>query len=371
MESKRVKIAKKGNFATNVLIMGKTGVGKSSFINYLYPNAKREIGAGRPVTSKGIHQSALELDNGLIVNLYDTWGLEANKALEWKRVIIEEVRRHNLSNVRDWFHTVIYCLSAKSARVESFETEQINVLRAEGNRVLAVLTHCDLNNVAAAADSMTEILCRDCKLRMEDIVRVSSVSKKLLGGAHRETFGKDRALNRITSNLWEAIAEKIPLIIRLFGIRRIKQWHDESLSAIDSKINFLNQFSNNTFKAVSRKINDRAGRCRADFCRYAEEKFNEALDYYLNFLEKHESVALNEFLPALSLPRFYCDAEFQSTEDKVIEIIAMIIFPVGIFCEADSKREEIKKSLGRFKSQIEHWLDKYLAAIRDNLRATQ
>ena len=75
-------LSQRGNFATNVLIMGKTGVGKSSFINYLYPNAKREIGAGRQVTSKGIHQSTLELDNGLTVNLYDTWGLEADKAEE-------------------------------------------------------------------------------------------------------------------------------------------------------------------------------------------------------------------------------------------------------------------------------------------------
>jgi GTP-binding protein EngB required for normal cell division len=358
-------------FATNVLIMGKTGVGKSSFINYLYPNAKREIGAGRPVTGKGIHRNTLELDNGLTVNLYDTWGLEANKAGEWKEIIVEEVRRHNLSNVRDWFHTVIYCLSAKSARVEPFETEQINVLRAESNRVMVVLTHCDLNNVAAAADSMTEILCRDCGLSQEDVVRVSSVSKKLLGGACREAFGKDRALGRITSNLWEAVTERIPANLRLFGTQRIDKWYDESLSAIDNGIDFFNHLSSRAIKAISGKINDRARRCRADFGRYAEEKLNEALDYYHGFLEKHESVVLGEFRPSLpDLPRFQCEAELQSTEDKAVEILAAIVLPIAIPFMPSYKRDEVKSDLNDFRAGMEQWLEKYLTAVRHGLRAT-
>ena len=355
-------------FATNVLIMGKTGVGKSSFINYLYPNAKREIGAGRPVTGKGIHKSMLELDNGLTVNLYDTWGLEANKSEDWKKVIVEEVRRNNSANIRDWFHTIIYCLSAKSARVEYFETEQINMLLAEGNRVLVVLTHCDLNNVAAAADSMAEILCRDCDLRQDDIVRISSVLKKLLGGATRGAFGKDMALDRITSNLWEAVAERIPKNLRLFGIRRIDKWYGESLSAIENGIDFFNQFSNDTFKAVSRKINDRAARCRTDFCRYADEKLDEAMDYYYNFLEKHESAALSKFHPALpNLPYFQSSAEFQSMEDKVIEIIAMTVLPFMIPLVPGFKRDEVRECLEDFRTLMERWLDEYIAAVRQAL----
>ncbi|MCL1941039.1 MAG: GTPase domain-containing protein [Synergistaceae bacterium] len=371
MKRERVKGNKKaeaGNYATNVLIMGKTGVGKSSFINYLYPDAEREVGAGRPVTGKSIHKNTLKLDNGLTVNLYDTWGLEANKAGEWKKIIIGEVRRNNLSNVRDWFHTIIYCLSAKSARVEPFETEQINMLLAEGNRVLVVLTHCDLNNVAAAADSMAEILCRDCDLRQDDIVRISSVLKKLLGGATRGAFGKDMALDRITSNLWEAVAERIPKNLRLFGIRRIDKWYGESLSAIENGIDFFNQFSNDTFKAVSAEINDNAARCRADFGRYAKGKLDEALDYYHNFLEKHESAALGDFHPELpGLPRFRSKEESQSTEDKIIEIIAMTIFPIAIPYTPGIKRDKMKKSLDSFRSKIESWLDKYLSAVRDSL----
>jgi GTPase Era involved in 16S rRNA processing len=202
--------------STNVLIIGKTGVGKSSFINYLYPNAARETGAGRPVTGRGIYRSVMRSENGLAVNLYDTWGLEANRSAEWKKIILDEARRHDKENIRDWFHTVIYCLSAKSARVERFETAQINALRAEGNRVMAVLTHCDLNNVAPAIEKMSEIMRDECGLSDGDIVRVSSVGKKLLGGTSRGTFGREKAIERIVSGLWMSIAEKIPPGVVIF-----------------------------------------------------------------------------------------------------------------------------------------------------------
>ena len=234
--------------------------------------------------------------------------------------------------------------------------------------MLVVLTHCDLNNVEAAADSMTEILLRECSLRPEDIARVSSVSKKLLGGAARGMFGKDSALVRITSNLWEAVIEKIPPNLRSYGIRRVEKWYDESLDAIEDGIGFFNQFSNDTFKAVSAEINDNAARCRADFGRYAKGKLDEALDYYHNFLEKHESAALGDFHPELpGLPRFRSKEESQSTEDKIIEIIAMTIFPIAIPYTPGIKRDKMKKSLDSFRSKIESWLDKYLSAVRDSL----
>ena len=298
-------------------------------------------------------------------------GLEANRAWEWKNLITDEVRRHNLSNIRDLFHTIIYCLSAKSARVEPFEIEQIRMLRAEGNRILVVLTHCDLNNTETAAEIMSEIICMDCALRPEDIVRVSSVSKKLLGGTQRGAFGKERALEVITSNLWDAIVERIPPNLRSFAAKRIQKWRRDSLAVIDSGIGFFNHLSNDAFKSVSGKINARARRCSTDVCRYIEEKLNEAMDYYRNFLEKHESAVLGELRTTdLKLPRFSCDGEFMSTEDKVIEIIALVLFPIGIPFNIEIKKDEMKKSLDVCKSQMERWLDEYLAEIRRSLRST-
>lgn len=41
-------------FPINVLILGKTGVGKSSLLNYIFETDKAETGAGRPVTEAKI-----------------------------------------------------------------------------------------------------------------------------------------------------------------------------------------------------------------------------------------------------------------------------------------------------------------------------
>jgi GTP-binding protein EngB required for normal cell division len=252
-KERTLKVMKSKELATNVLIMGKTGVGKSSFINYLYPAAKRETGAGRPITGRGIYRSVLRLENNLTVNLYDTWGLEAGHAAEWKEIILDEVCKHDMREIKDWFHTIIYCLSAKSARVEYFETEQIKMLINSGNRVIVVMTHCDLNNVSGAIDKMTEILRDECGLEANDIIRASSVRKKLLGGELKEPFGKDAAIERITASLWESIAEKIPPLLKIYGTALIEQWHEKCMSLIDRDISFFNHMSNDAIRTLMDK----------------------------------------------------------------------------------------------------------------------
>ena len=39
-------------FTTNILILGKTGVGKSSLLNYLFGDEVAAVGAGRPITGR-------------------------------------------------------------------------------------------------------------------------------------------------------------------------------------------------------------------------------------------------------------------------------------------------------------------------------
>ena len=106
---------------TNVLIIGKSGVGKSSLLNYIFNKELVETGAGRPVTKKGVFIERLEVSDDFVVNLYDTWGLEANKSKEWEELIKNEIKKHDYEDISDWFHTILFCVSAKSSRVEDFE----------------------------------------------------------------------------------------------------------------------------------------------------------------------------------------------------------------------------------------------------------
>ncbi|MDR1580935.1 MAG: GTPase domain-containing protein [Synergistaceae bacterium] len=354
--------------STNVLIIGKTGVGKSSFINYLYPNAARETGAGRPVTGRGIYRSVFTTENGLAVNLYDTWGLEANRSAEWKKIILDEVKRHDKESIRDWFHTVIYCLSAKSARVERFETEQINALKAAGNRVMAVMTHCDLNNVASAIEKMSEILRCECGMPDGDIVRVSSVNKHLLGGDSPGRFGREYAVERMVSDLWGSIAEKIPAILKRRGEKMISDWRDESEDIIDDGINFFNHLSNSAVKSVLNKINRRAENCGKKFSRDVEETLSDALGYYRVFAQKYSDLVTGGFKTgAQEMPRIRSPFEHESAEDKMIHVIAHVIFPVALLFSAEMRRDEMKGSLRRHGKRMNEWLENYVVEISARL----
>ena len=46
---------------TNILIAGKSGVGKSSLLNYIFGEEVAETGAGKPVTAEGLHEYSFEL----------------------------------------------------------------------------------------------------------------------------------------------------------------------------------------------------------------------------------------------------------------------------------------------------------------------
>ena len=61
------------NEKVNIIVAGKTGVGKSSLINYIFGEEVAEIGNGKPVTQE-IEEYVMKKDN---ITLFDTKGIEA------------------------------------------------------------------------------------------------------------------------------------------------------------------------------------------------------------------------------------------------------------------------------------------------------
>ncbi len=206
----------------NVLILGKSGCGKSSLLNYLWGAKIADVAAGRPVTpefegeSQGIYRHPpAPLDNLQLV-IHDSWGMEANKAEKWQQLIKRESRKCDASrSISDWIHTVVYCVSAKGARIEDFEIDSIiSPLIDEGNRVLFVLTKADIAS-EQEKQALREILARQVP-RNSGIIEVSSLSQTLRSGQQTEEFGRDEMLSAIMSNLRQNLIEKIPaqLVLR-------------------------------------------------------------------------------------------------------------------------------------------------------------
>lgn len=268
---------------TNVLILGKTGVGKSSFINYIYGQKKRETGTGRPVTKKGIFKETFKLEN-LIVNIYDSWGLEADKADSWEDEIIKVLKEHNETmEIKDWFHTVYYCFSTQSARIEDFEINNIlKPLIQKGNKVSIILTHSDVAFADTKSKAMIDVLKEKLGIDDSDIIKVASEGKKLLGGTTKDPFGREEVLLKLRYNLWNDIKIKLPINFEEFMKKELLNWKLDSEIIIDSEVKFLKGPS--ISQKVIEKINYRLESKIYSIDKKIEKTINETIQYYITLV---------------------------------------------------------------------------------------
>jgi len=339
---------------TNVLVMGRSGAGKSSFINYIYGDYKRETGTGRPVTKRGLHK-VVQKHNDITVNLYDTWGLEANKSDEWKNMILNEVKSHNDSfSIKDWFHTIFYCLSAQSARVEDFEiNEIINPLVNQGNRIVIVLTHGDVIDVEKKSKGMIDHLLNKTNLCMENIILVSNEAKKLLGGGVREQFGKEKVLKSMKTNLWFDIKDKLPQMYKKYLDEQFNSWKVESYEIVEKKVKFINR--NSVCKKIIPEINYNL-RTRLEIIDVETNKFiTDSYEYYIKlvrYFSKTQMRANINFDKELNKSKLYFEISFSDrfTENlaagifSIIPVAGLFVFSIFKDMAKDNYMEEIDKS---------------------------
>ena len=121
----------------NILLVGKTGVGKSTLINNVFRERLAETGIGRPVT-KHLRRIAKE---GVPIVLYDTRGLELSGAIqaEVKTEIMDAIQDSQKKGSEEAIHIVYYCINAGSSRIEEAEMHFIDEM-AKLLPVLVVLT---------------------------------------------------------------------------------------------------------------------------------------------------------------------------------------------------------------------------------------
>ncbi|WP_368646369.1 YcjF family protein [Alkalibacterium putridalgicola] len=133
----------------NILIAGKTGVGKSTLINNVFREKLADTGIGKPVT-KHLRRITKE---GIPIVLYDTRGLELQEKIQ-KQVIREifDLVEQN-KNSREAIHAVYYCIQANSSRIEDTEIEMIKEI-SEILPVILVLTQ----SIGKPADEFSRYL---------------------------------------------------------------------------------------------------------------------------------------------------------------------------------------------------------------------
>lgn len=205
--------------SVNVAILGQTGVGKSSLINYLFNAPKRATGAGKPVTEQGFFEEKLVL-NGIPVSLIDSWGIEQGKDQVWLADFNHflEARGYKAA-VAEWVHIAIYCISGASARVQDFDLKVIDMLREKKIHVIVALTKASLVSPQVIAE-LTETI-HDATREDVTVIPVNSVAQKLMTGQVIEQQGLEEITAHIRVNYLEMLNERLPERIFYLANRKV------------------------------------------------------------------------------------------------------------------------------------------------------
>ena len=387
--------------STNVLIIGKSGVGKSSLVNYLFGKELQPVGVGAPVTKMQIKEFTYKYDKHFEMHIYDTWGLEPStqKAELWKKKIFDEIARHDKESISEWFNTIIFCLNAKSSRIEDFELDIMEKLLREKNHLTIALTHCrskeDPDGIVLRKSIREELEKRGIdSLEDRNFVFVSNVKKALLGGSV-EQFGKEEIFVSIIRNVWASLKSKVPYQARKRFEESFKLKKAELLKKPD-KLKWIVPFMKEIrINRLEQEINKNCDAFIRDLVTEINEMYRNAIAYYSELSRKYSIVGFQmnrgeydtsaklhfdamhtvEDQVAADLKLLRKRMRFMNdilSDKKVESTLRDTIISFKILIKDTNKiREDLKAELERFMEAVKQQLEEHLSEIEASLNSLE
>lgn len=219
----------------DIIVMGKTGAGKSTLINAVLGEELAPVGTGQAITRQNklytktmllpVHGVCTLLEECRF-NMYDTVGLEidssiTNHTLEEIKKHIEDTKSKMSSND---LHLVWFCVNARSSRFENYELELIRKLSIDYEiPFVIVLTQC-FSDAAGELEvkisrtipevSCKRVLAKDHKNRGGSITPAYGISKLITASVYDYRYLKVNILEKKLNDLDEQRKERIAWIER-------------------------------------------------------------------------------------------------------------------------------------------------------------
>lgn len=206
----------KENPHVNVLITGKTGVGKSTLINEMFGYKVAKDGVGQPVTQK----TELFENDETAIRIYDTKGLELDGYEETVNEIESLIKEKNENTKEDDMVGVIwYAIAANGGRIEPAEIKFINELRSSRINVPVVIVLTKSDNGAeiiplrkeieeyVQADEIVNVLSKDTNIydlngdkintiKSYGLPELANVTYDLLPDLQKLAFANEQKVNQ-------------------------------------------------------------------------------------------------------------------------------------------------------------------------------
>lgn len=194
----------------NFVIIGKSGVGKSSLVNHFFDKENTKVGQGKPVTGKEFQMFKFR-EPDLEINIYDSWGIEGGKTDEWTNYLQEFIDSKKNENISDWIHTVVYCIAADSKRLEEFEKGIINKLINEELNPIIVVTKSDLDSAHIFLKSIKK------EYPKLSVVAICNVEKSIGLGSKKSIsnkFGLNELKNEVQNSSLKSFEKRFFYIVQ-------------------------------------------------------------------------------------------------------------------------------------------------------------
>ncbi|MCR4649223.1 MAG: 50S ribosome-binding GTPase [Lachnospiraceae bacterium] len=206
-----IKNVQKNMTRLNIMVMGKTGAGKSTLINQVFSRNLAQTGVGKPVTQQ-IRKYELE---GFPLAIYDTPGLELggdNAIEELLKESKEVLTRGAMRGIEESIHCIWYCVSAPSHRFEEAEIEFIKKFIDETSTlcvpVIIVLTQA--YSKKEAKELMAEIEKEN--LNVVQIIPVLAQDYEIDDEYVVKAYGKDTLIDIVHNVIPEALRNTLAAV---------------------------------------------------------------------------------------------------------------------------------------------------------------
>jgi GTP-binding protein EngB required for normal cell division len=222
----------------NLLLVGKTGSGKSSFANYLFEEEIFTTGAGAPVTKwkNNFQKYSLNVSD-IQVNVYDSVGLEPNNFSRWMQELKGFLSERQVINQQSFvcaneiMHILLYTINGASTRIEEGELTILKEIKNTYNiPICIVITNSDIEKANNDISSIERIANNEGI----ESVRVCSISRKTRGGEKKEKFGRDIALKYVLSASYEKVGKELTIIAIKEAINMFHEVKRKLINKIDN-----------------------------------------------------------------------------------------------------------------------------------------